>query len=145
MKRFFLLAALCAALLLPCPAHAHELTVAATHWDSGAAAPLPGAAFTLSPAAQSGVTDRAGLLVFSDLPAGAYQLTETDAPAGYLPLEEPVCLLLNHDGTLSLHGHTTRQVTVLHRSGSSMLLWPALFLSTVPMFLRLWWLWRKNK
>ena len=146
MKRLLFPLVLCAALLLSLiPAHAQTLQVAAWLYEGGAPAPLPGAAFTLTPTGQTGVTGEDGTCTFSDLPAAVYQLTQTAAPAGYKPLAQPVTLLLGHDGTVTVHGHTVEQVSILHRSGRRVVLAAVLALSMLPMAVRLWVLRRKNK
>lgn len=146
MKRLLFPLVLCAALLLTLTtAHAHRLEVAAWLYDGGEPAPLPGAAFTLTPSGRSGVTGADGTVVFSDLPAAAYQLTQTAAPFGCRTLAEPIALLLNHDGTVTLRGRTVEQVSVLHRSGRRVMLAALLCLSVLPMALRLWWLYRKKR
>lgn len=142
MKRLLFPLLLCA-LLLPMPtAHGAELQVAAWLYESGTPAPLSGAAFTLSPTDRTGVTGADGTLTFSDLHPGAYQLTQTDAPAGYLPLDEPVALLLHDDSSVTVAGRTMERISVFHRSGEKVLFVLLFLLSLAPMVLRLWWLHR---
>jgi len=141
MKRLLFPLLLCA-LLLPLPAHGAELEVAAWHYENGQPAPLAGAAFLLTPTAQTAVTGEDGTATFSHLSPAAYQLTQTDAPAGYLPLDQPVALLLHDDGSVTVAGHTMERISLLHRSGEKLLIAAALCCSLLPMAIRLWWLHR---
>ena len=142
MKRLFFSLLLCA-LLLPLPtAHGAELQVAAWLYENGTPVPLAGAAFALSPTDRTAVTGADGTLTFSDLHPGAYRLTQTDAPAGYLPLDEPVALLLHDDDTVTVAGRTMERISVFHRSGETVLFVLLFLLSLASMALRLWWLHR---
>ena len=139
MKRLFLPLLLCALLFLLPTAHAAELQVTARLLESGSAAPLTGAAFTLSPTGQTGRTDESGALTFSQLSPGAYTLTRTDAgPA------QPVALLLNDDGSCTVAGQTVDAVSLVYPSPRRAVLAAGVILSLLPMILRWWCLQRKN-
>ena len=53
--------------------------------------------------AKTATTGKAGTLVFDNLKCGVrYQLTETAPPSGYLPIEEPIYLTINEDGSVTV-------------------------------------------
>lgn len=140
MKQLLLCAALCLILLLPLPtAHAAELQVAVWLLEGGTSAPLPGAAFTLSPTGQTGRTDAAGTLTFAHLSPGTYTLQRTDT----VPTP-PVALLLSADGSCTVAGRTVNTVSLVYPSPRRAVLAAGLILSLIPMILRLWWLHQKN-
>ena len=152
MKRF-LFAAVTALALLWCSAavYAADLPVAAWVIRGGTAEGLAGAAFALSTPALDRepvilVTDETGHLVFRDLEEGSYELRQTEAPGMYRPLAQPLSVELSADGTLTVEGHPTDEVSVLHRSGRSVLTVAAVVvLSLLPMVLRLLWLHHRGK
>ena len=152
MKRF-LFAAVTALALLWCTVsvYAADLPVAAWVMRDGAAVGLAGAAFSLSTPAQDRepvilVTDETGRLVFRDLEEGSYELRQTEAPGLYRPLARPLSVELSSDGTLTVEGQPTSEVSVLHRSGRSVLTVALVaVLSLLPMALRLLWLHRRDK
>lgn len=151
MKHFFLAAALCAALFLSTTtAHAAQVPVAAWIYEGSEKVALAGVSFSLSTHADEIgqtilTTDETGRLVFSDLSEGTYYLHQTDAPGLYRPLSQPLQLELSADGSLSVEGHPTDEVSLLHRSGSSVLLIAAVTVSILPMILRLIWLHHREK
>ena len=152
MKRFLFAAAAISALLWCTAAvYAADLPVVAWVMRDGAAEGLAGAAFTLSTPADDRepvilVTDETGRLVFRDLEDGSYELRQTEAPGLYRPLRQPLSVELSSDGTLTVEGHRTDEVSVLHRSGRSVLTVAAvLALSLLPMVLRLLWLHHRDK
>lgn len=152
MKRILFAAAMALALLWCTAAvYAADLPVAAWVMRGGTAEGLAGAAFCLSTPAQDRepvilVTDGTGRLVFRDLEEGSYELRQTEAPGLYRPLARPLSVELSSDGTLTVEGHPTDEVSVLHRSGRSVLTVALVaVLSLLPMVLRLLWLHRRNK
>ena len=150
MKRF-LFAAVTVLALLWCSAAAYaaDLPVVAWVMRDGAAEGLAGAAFSLSTPTREPVilvTDETGRLVFRDLDCGSYELRQTEAPCMYRPLAQPLSVELSADGTLTVEGHPTDEVSVLHRSGRSALTVAAVVvLSLLPMALRLLWLHHRDK
>lgn len=151
MKRILFPAVLCAALFLSVlPAHASQIPVVAWIWEEQEKSGLPGASFALSTTPDSPgqpilTTDETGRLVFHNVPDGTYYLHQTSAPGLYLPLREPLELQLSADGALTVEGHSTAEVSLLHRSGRSVLLAACATLSVLPMVIRLIWLHFRDK
>ena len=119
-------------------------------WEDQEKVGLSGAVFSLSTSADLPgdtllVTDEQGRLVFPDLSEGTYYLHQASAPGLYLPLDKAVTVDLAADGSLSVEGHPTVEVSVMHRSGRRVLLIACAALSVIPMVVRLIWLQRKNK
>lgn len=151
MKRILIPAALCAALFLSVlPAYAAQIPVVAWIWEENGKCGLPDAAFSLStcpdaPGQTILTTDETGRLVFHDVSSGTYYLHQTAAPALYRPLSQPLELQVFSDGTLTVEGHRTAEVSLLHRSGRSILLIACAALSVLPMVIRLIWLHFREK
>ncbi len=152
MKRFFFAAALCAVLFFSTvTANATQVPVAAWIYEGNEKVALAGASFALSASPDEIghtilTTDETGRLVFSDLSEGTYYLHQTSAPGLYRPLAHPLQLQLAADGSLRVEGTPTDEVSVLHRSGSPVLLAVALLVSLLPMVVRLIWVHkRENK
>ena len=85
----------------------------------GTSTPLPGAGFTLTRVDDEGhdiqgteayssgelqVDSTTGILVFTSLKPGTYKLEETKVPDGYIKNEGPYYIIVNKDGTSTLHG-----------------------------------------
>lgn len=152
MKHFFLATVLCAVLLLStATAYAAQVPVAAWIYEGNEKVALAGASFSLSTNPHEIgqtilTTDETGHLVFTDLSEGTYYLHQTAAPGLYRPLAHPLQLQLSEDGSLSVEGNTTDEVSLLHRSSTSLLLIAAVIVSLIPMVVRLVWLHhRENK
>lgn len=147
MKRFCFLAVLCTALFLSiATVWASQIPVVAWIYDGQEKTGLSGATFALStdpdiPGPVILSSDETGRLVFRNLSDGTYYLHQTGAPGLYRPLKDPLCLQLSADGALSVEGHSTPEVSVLHRSGKPVLAAALIIVcSILPMALRLLWL-----
>ena len=151
MKHIFMTAVLCAALFLSVlPAHAAQVPVVAWIWADDEKCGLPDASFSLSTCADAPgqtilTTDETGRLVFRDVSDGTYYLHQTAAPGLYRPLEQPLELQVAPDGSLSVEGHSAAEISILHRSGRTVLLAACAALSVLPMILRLIWLHFRDK
>ncbi len=85
-----------------------------TKTDLGKTTQLPGATFVLEAVDKDGkvipneisktaTTGAAGTLIFDNLKCGVrYRLTETEAPDGYLIIDEYIYFVINEDGTVSV-------------------------------------------
>ena len=73
--------------------------------------PLSGAVFTLSNG-QTATSDSDGRVTFGPLTPGTYTLTETTAPAGYLPNTQTYTVVVSSTGTVTVDGDPAAEFTV---------------------------------
>ncbi len=88
-----------------------------TKTDTYRTTQLSGAAFILeavdsennvipSEVTKAAATGSAGTLIFDNLKCGVrYRITETAAPEGYYPLDDPIYVIINEDGTVTVENH----------------------------------------
>ena len=79
--------------------------------DARTGEPLSGAVFTLSNG-QTATSDSEGRVTFGPLAPGTYTLTETTAPAGYLPNTQTYTVVVSATGTVTVDGDPAAEFTV---------------------------------